>query len=98
MGWRAHPNRRRAVPGTPKGWVAPGNGLKARTASVLLRTHRNPKVTSNLRNRCRARPKRILMHIDLDVNVRLWIAIGHLEHRLRIMASRSKIGKLRDGG
>ncbi len=38
------------------------------------------------------------MHIDLDVNVRLWLAIGHLEHRLRIMASRSKIGKLRDGG
>ena len=31
-GWdgRAHPNRRRAVPGTPKGRVAPGHGLEAR--------------------------------------------------------------------
>ena len=85
-----------AVPGTRR--VAPVIGLKARTASVLPRTPRNPKATRNLRNRCRARPKRVLVHIDLDVNVRLRLAIGHLEDRLRIMASRSKIGKLRDGG
>ena len=30
-------------------------------------------------------------------HVRLWIGIGRVENRLRIMASRSKIGKLRDG-
>ena len=31
-------------------------------------------------------------------HVRLRIGIGRVENRLRIIASRSKIGKLRDGG
>jgi len=66
-------------------------GLKARTASVLLRTPHKPKVTRNLRNRRRARPKRVLVHIDLDVNVRLRVGIGGVENRLQVSASRSMI-------
>ena len=73
----------------PQGGVAPVIGLKARKASVLLRTPHNPKAIYNFRNRRHARPKRIFVHIDPDVNVRLWVATERAEDRLQVTLFRA---------
>ncbi len=43
-------------------------------------------------------PSVITVHNDPNVTCALWIGNGSVENRLRIMASRSKVGKVRDGG
>ena len=48
-------------------WILPSTALRSRSASPLRWPWRNPNPFSNLRNRCRARPKRVFLHIDSDV-------------------------------
>ena len=62
VGWRAHPNPPRCHTGHRNRGVATVIGLKARTASVLRHTLRNPNTASNLRDRQRARPNRVFAH------------------------------------
>ena len=82
----------------PNRRVAPGHGLKTPHGIGAERKDRNSNTTSRLRDRCRARPKRVFVHNDLDVT---YAPPGR--HRgapktnLQVTAFRSKITELRRG-
>ncbi len=86
-GWRAHPNHRRAVPGTPKGGSLPS------TAQAPARHGRHGALAANAMNSATcgiggvSHPSVIIVHDDPNVTCALWIGNGP---RPRAVKSRAR--------